>query len=135
MLDELSDDFKKVAILCEYDYIKRMVSSLVLSGSFSKGRNTLRVRLYQKFDAEKANDFFSLLHRSQYSASTIISKVPKVCSGDWCGEYKVAILCEYDYIKRKTVGGAGEKVERSRNTLRVRLYQKYKVIRFRYGDT
>ena len=58
-------------------------------------RNTLRVRLYQKLENEMKT--MIPLFLSQYSASTIISKVRE---GLFPQEgFQVAILCEYDYIK------------------------------------
>ena len=61
-----------VAILCEYDYIKRPRVAQA-EKAVKVGRNTLRVRLYQKLGKE---DYaLKELLLSQYSASTIISKV------------------------------------------------------------
>ena len=84
-----------VAILCEYDYIKRMplkrntkagyeksqysASTIISKGTWlgprrsaTGGRNTLRVRLYQKNNLYHNRRRF--MRQSQYSASTIISK-------------------------------------------------------------
>ena len=61
---------------------------------------------------------------SQYSASTIISNPAIRSLGVW-NYYVVAILCEYDYIKSgsKMTYEREFKEKKSRNTLRVRLYQ------------
>ena len=92
------------------------------ASGYAGGRNTLRVRLYQKL----AMVVSSLMQwtKSQYSVSTIISKVRAYDLAGFTAEADVAILREYDYIKRRRQNGGEALPGISRNTLRVRLYQK-----------
>ena len=45
---------RKVAILCECDYIKSLIAYGLVGLDVYLGRNTLRVRLYQKLAEEEA---------------------------------------------------------------------------------
>ena len=160
-----------VAILCEYDYIKRgelfqllmnmLEVAILCEYDYIKSRSTTRAKLAKNKSQYSASTIISKAPRtadayqrqktrSQYSASTIISKggysmpthvldtqiVAILCEYDYIkravrgfsksGNARVAILCEYDYIKSLTGCSNYQQssYEESRNTLRVRLYQK-----------
>ena len=87
---------KKVAILCEYDYIKSIPRILLQNGSEISCRNTLRVRLYQK----EMDDVFPFWSGSRNTLRVRLYQKLMIPCKHGVSLYCVAILCEYDYIKR-----------------------------------
>ena len=111
-----------VAILCEYDYIKSKELRQHRIQPQSECRNTLRVRLYQKLSLMSLNrgdTYVAILCEYDYIKSTLTTQRLSDVSAN------VAILCEYDYIKSAPFHIPGRMPGQGRNTLRVRLYQKF----------
>ena len=94
-------------------------------------RNTLRVRLYQKTFTIKRQSRYTFF-KSQYSASTIISKA---CGRDGAVQYSTESCRNTLRVRLYQKSGRGRSdflgISASRNTLRVRLYQKLWIRRFR----
>ena len=88
----------------------------------NNGRNTLRVRLYQKKGEKKAG---TILAKSRNTLRVRLYQ-KRLWALPPCGDmvHCVAILCECDYIKRCFQYMSTKHKSSRRNTLRVRLYQK-----------
>ena len=116
------DSFCLVAILCEYDYIQRWADTNNIPIAFSFVAILCEYDYIQRVTPVSKETDGPI--KSQYSASTIISKELAISSCTRRRPILVAILCEYDYIQRTNMVGGTTTTMAGRNTLRVRLYPK-----------